>query len=212
MFHVEHLARQVREHAALLGIPLDKKASEALIAHLVLLAEWNDRLNLVGPGTPETWVGRHTLDSLIPARMIATGMEVLDVGSGAGFPGIPLAIAHPGASLSLAERRAKRRAFLQNVLATASIANASVIEAPEATKQYDLVLGRAVQPAREWLIYAAPFVRPGGWVGVFSRSDAPEPAVPQGLRFSGAKDYTLPGDDVARRFSWFERFQENKTQ
>jgi 16S rRNA (guanine527-N7)-methyltransferase len=208
MFHVEHLARQLREEAALLGTPLDARASEAMVAHLERLAEWNDRLNLVGPGTPETWAGRHTLDSLAPSPIITGGMQVLDVGSGAGFPGIPLALAHPDASFALAERRAKRRAFLQHVLATASIGNARVIETPEAARQYDLVLGRAVQPVKEWLVYASPFVRPGGWVGVFSRADAPEPlALPAGLRFSGARDYTLTGDNVARRFSWFERFQ-----
>jgi len=204
MFHVEQLMSQLMLEAASLGIAIDKHAAEAMLIHLELLERWNAKLNLVGPGLPGTWLTRHTLDSLVPAPAIPDGAEVLDVGSGAGFPGIPLALARPNCAIWLSERRAKRRAFQQNVIAAVGARNARVVVEPAPDQRFDVVLGRAVLPPLEWLRSAAALVRPSGKVGLFAQVGAADLAAlgaSAGLHLENEIAYVLANE--SRRFAWF---------
>jgi 16S rRNA (guanine527-N7)-methyltransferase len=206
MFHVEQLMEQLRLGAkAALGLSIDTAAARGMVVQLGMLEQWNAKLNLVGPGEPSVWMKRHSLDSLAALAVIPEGGDVLDIGSGAGFPGIPLALALPASRFWLAERRAKRRAFLQNVVASVGARNVTVI--PEADRSCDVVLGRAVLPVAEWLPYAAQFAGPSGLVGLFAQENAGgriELATTEGLQLVGERSYQLPGEPL-RRFSWFRR-------
>jgi 16S rRNA (guanine527-N7)-methyltransferase len=213
MFHVEQLIESLRVGAMALNVSLDVPAARGMAIQLTLLEQWNARLNLVGPGEPASWLTRHSLDSLVPEPVLQPASRVLDLGSGAGFPGIPLALARPDSRFWLAERRAKRRAFLQNVLATIGMTNAVVIASPGMEERFDVVLGRAVLPAPEWLSYAASLVRPGGIVGLFAQQEAVDPAAAAeaaGLQAVGERSYALPGEGP-RRFSWFRREVSRET-
>jgi len=158
---------------------LDETA-DLLERYLAELDRWNARFGFV-KGTPDDLVARHALDSIAGAAVVAGlcagyaagGVEplgaaasrgagrgsarprgtVLDVGSGAGFPGIPLAIALPGAGFTLLERSAKKCAFLQNCRALLGLANVTVLPADlsAAAGGYDVVTFRAVAPLARFL-------------------------------------------------------------
>lgn len=153
------------EGSAKLGLSLETGQVEKLLAHLDLLGRWNRTHNLVGPGSPGQWIERHTLDSLAAARFLPAGRGI-DVGSGAGFPGIPLAIARPDIQLTLAEPREKRAAFLENAIAALGLRQATVVRQPvERGAEQDeaqFAISRATLPLAEWLPLAASLIAPSG--------------------------------------------------
>jgi 16S rRNA (guanine527-N7)-methyltransferase len=141
-------AGKLREGLSLLGVPDAGRAAEKLDGFLRELEKWNPRFGLVKAGGEELVV-KHVLDSLSAWRTVAEearGGTVLDVGSGAGFPGIPLAIALPSVSFTLLERSAKRAAFLSNCAVLLGLANVRVTPADLgfAAGSYDVVTFRAV--------------------------------------------------------------------
>lgn len=105
----------------------DAKAIEVLQAHWRMVERWGDRLNLTTMSDAETVAWRHYRDSLQPLRVLGPG-PWLDVGSGAGFPGIPLAIARPDIHVTLMEPRRKRVSFLRSVVAELGLPNVAVLE------------------------------------------------------------------------------------
>ena len=100
---------------------LPAPARAALYAHYATLAAWNPRLSLVGPGTAEELVERHYLESLAALPLLPAGpFRLLDVGSGAGFPGLVLAVARPDAEVFLTEPRQRKWSFLKAASRAAS--------------------------------------------------------------------------------------------
>jgi 16S rRNA (guanine527-N7)-methyltransferase len=134
----------------------------------LLLAE-NQKTNLTGAKDIESLVTEHFLDSLAPLEFVELLSPVVDVGSGAGFPGIPAAIAFPRSAIVLLEPRAKRAAFLESVASRMELANISVIKAsalgPKAIPFHGkagTVLMRAVAEPEKAIGLGSVFVRPGG--------------------------------------------------
>lgn len=102
--------------------PLSPRAVEALHAHYQELSLWNQRLSLIGPGTASEIVGRHYGESLAALPLLPPRAEAgLDLGSGAGFPGIVLAAARPGLAMTFVEAREKKWAFLLAAIRRASL-------------------------------------------------------------------------------------------
>ena len=126
MFHVEQIPELLVREAPSIGAALKREQAELMAAHLALLWRWNAKLNLVGPGTIESWARRHALDSLSVVRWLPMSGIVLDVGSGAGFPGLPLAIVRPDLSVVLLEPRVNRVAFLRNAVAALGLGNVEI--------------------------------------------------------------------------------------
>lgn len=162
--------------------PYDPAVSEDLAGklalYLQLLLRWNERTNLTAIRDPERIMERHFGESLFAARHlpIQTG-TLLDVGSGAGFPGFPIALALPSLSVTLAESQGKKAAFLQE--ATRQLAcSAKVwpyrVELMPAERQFDLVTLRAVDDTEAALRVARTRVRPGGWLVHLTSSPKPE--------------------------------------
>jgi 16S rRNA (guanine527-N7)-methyltransferase len=119
------LAREAKRRRLRLG-EREREAFETL--HL-LLTRWNARINLTGLKTPAAIARVLFVESLLAEQMGFTlAGPLLDVGSGAGFPGIPLAVRHPALRVTLLEARAKRAAFLREAVARLSLTNASVVE------------------------------------------------------------------------------------
>ena len=199
---MEHPATVLSAAAGQLGIPLEARAAQALIVHLELLERWNGKLNLVGPGTPAHWMIRHTLDSLTPAAGLPSKARVLDVGSGAGFPGIPLALVRSDCQLWLAERRSKRRAFLQNAISSLGAPNVVVVEEAAEAGPVDVALARAVLAPQAWLEMGSQLVGPGGKVGLFLQGAAPQMPTAVNLELSETISYVLP-EEPPRTFCWY---------
>jgi 16S rRNA (guanine527-N7)-methyltransferase len=100
----------------------------AVARYLIELDRWRERINLTGKLSTVD-LAEHALESLLGTKLIADGARVIDVGSGAGFPSIPIAIARPDLALSLVEPRGKKAAFLRHVIRTLPLDNVHVLQA-----------------------------------------------------------------------------------
>jgi 16S rRNA (guanine527-N7)-methyltransferase len=153
------------EGARSLGIELGDDEARRLVAHLDLVDEWGERMNLTAIRDRPSQLTKHVLDSL-SVRPHLRGQRVADVGSGAGFPGIPLAIVTPGTHFALIESVAKKCRFLEHCRDALGLANVEVVhsraEAHKPAQRYDTVLARAVGPVADLVRYAGPLVAGGG--------------------------------------------------
>jgi 16S rRNA (guanine527-N7)-methyltransferase len=151
-----------------LGIRLSSEQRAAFDTYVETLCFWANRLSLTGAGTAAEIVARHILDSLPVARYVEPGCRLADLGSGAGFPGLPLAIACPRAAVVLIESRRKRANFLREATRRCGLRNVEVLEerAEEVAARhqggFDLVVSRAVWPLAGFLRLCALLLRPGG--------------------------------------------------
>ena len=151
--------------ARALGLDLDESQLTKLVAHLDLLDEWGTRMNLTAIRERDQQVTKHLLDSL-SVRSHLRGARIADVGSGAGFPGIPLAIVEPGRHFALIESTGKKCRFLEHVRDALGLANVEVVqsraEAYEPRERFDTVLARAVGPVSDLVRTAGRLVVGGG--------------------------------------------------
>ena len=134
-----------------------------LAAYLAELDVWRRRTNLTGNLSPEE-LASHALESALGADLIVHGERVVDIGSGAGFPGLPLGIARPDLAVTLVEPRARRCAFLRHVARTLALQNVHVIEQrieEVGGQTFDVATTRAVGNVTSWL-GNAPFLSSGG--------------------------------------------------
>ena len=142
--HAEELQQGARE----LGVELNAEQQEQLLAYLALLIKWNKAYNLTAVRDPDEMVSRHLLDSLSVVPYVAeAGDNWLDVGSGGGMPGIPLAILFPERRFTLLDSNGKKTRFLTQVKLELKLANLEVVHsrveafAPE--KPFSGIVSRA---------------------------------------------------------------------
>ncbi len=159
------------ETAAAWGLPLTETQLKQFAAYTSTLQIWNVRVNLTAITDPEGVVVRHFLDSLRCASAWgATPASLIDIGSGAGFPGIPLKILHPSLRLTLVESVGKKAAFLGHIVERLALDDVTVLDSraevvghdPQHREQYDVATARAVAGLRVLAEYGLPLVRLGG--------------------------------------------------
>jgi 16S rRNA (guanine527-N7)-methyltransferase len=192
---------------ARLGLPRSGRETGLLQAYAAQVELWNRRANLVRAGGEELLV-RHLLDSLAPARLVerwAAGGPVADVGSGAGLPGIPLAIVLPGLRFALIERAALRAAFLRACAAVLALGNVEVLEADvgDLTKSaFPLVIFRAFRPLARAVDEVAPIVAAAGAIAAYAGRREPIDAqigeIPGDFRVSQIVRVEVPFLDAER--------------
>jgi len=148
-----------------LGLELSAEQEARLVAHLDLLDEWSSRMNLTAIRDRPAQLTKHLLDSLTVLPFLH-GNRIADVGSGAGFPGVPLAIVEPGRHFALIESTGKKCRFLEHVRDTLGLANVEVVQArAEAYRpemRFDTVIARAVGPLAGLVKVAGHLVVGGG--------------------------------------------------
>ncbi|RPI12474.1 MAG: 16S rRNA (guanine(527)-N(7))-methyltransferase RsmG [Lysobacterales bacterium] len=151
--------------ARALGLSLDPAQAARLTAHLDLLDDWNTRMNLTAIRERPAQITKHVLDSLSVLPRLR-GTRIADVGSGAGFPGIPRAIVDPGRHYPLIESTGKKCRFLEYVREALELAHVEVVqaraEAYQPVTRYDTVVARAVGPVADLVRQAGPLVAGGG--------------------------------------------------
>ena len=155
------------------GVPIATDRMDALNMYHDLLIDWNTRMDLTS--VPDAEIARrHFLDSLLPltnAVYFPERLHIIDVGTGAGFPGLALAIARPDFSVTLLEAQGKRCQFLRAVCEELCLNNVTVIQdraevlgrAENHRERYDRAVARAVAPLNVLCEYLLPFVRVGGY-------------------------------------------------
>ena len=162
--------------AAELGIDLDEAQLRRFAVYAAELVVWNRRVNLTRIVDPVAIQERHFLDSLTCALPVLAELEsgpswrCVDVGSGAGFPGLPLAIAFPSLRVTLLEATSKKVAFLEHLVCVLELTGVTVLAGraeelardPRHRDGYALACARALAPLPVALELCLPFVRPGG--------------------------------------------------
>lgn len=163
------------------------------------LARWGERMNLVGSTDPDA-ISRHVDDALAAVPQLPQGLSVVDLGSGAGFPGIPIAIARRDLRVSLVEIREKRIAFLRHVVRTLDldlrVFRASIEEPPPIG--FDVALLRAVAAPERSLELGRKWVRDGGEVWIWAGQGIDLPGADPIALASGGAILRLPGAAVSR--------------
>ncbi len=154
-----------------LATPLPSWIPEKLATYLDLLLRWNARTNLTAIRDPREIVLRHFGESLFAAQNLPFFQTLLDFGSGAGFPGIPIQLLHPTAQITLAESQGKKASFLREAVRTLELSTqvwAKRAEDLPASATFDLITLRAVDNMETAMEAAAPHLSPHGQLAVLA--------------------------------------------
>jgi len=205
-----NLAAQLAEGIAELGLALPPQATPRLLQYLALLQKWNRTYNLTAVREPSKMVAQHLLDCLAVAPHV-TARTILDVGSGAGLPGIPLAAALPQAGVTLLESNHKKAAFLQQARIELPLENATVanerVEAWQPGVTFEIVISRALSDLAEFIALAGRHVAPGGRLaamkGIYPHEEIAQ--LPAGWRLREAIALAVPGLRAQRHLMVIER-------
>lgn len=171
------------------GIQLAAEQQDAMSKYMRLLYDWNERMNLTNVPPAEAW-RTHFADSLLPlaqGELFPHNASLIDVGTGAGLPGLPLAIARPDLEVVLLDALNKRCLFLEEVVTALNLTNVRVVHARaedgargELRESFDIACGRAVAQLRVLAEYLMPYVRVGGhalcWKGPAAKEEAQDAA------------------------------------
>ena len=199
-----------------LGIVLTVEQVNSLFIFLAELKKWNTRINLTAIKGERDTVIKHVLDSLshIQGFIPAPGLRLLDMGSGAGFPAIPIKIAYPGIAVTLVESVKKKASFLRHVIRTLQLSDAEVLdirteELPVSRHgSYDVVTARAFADMNLALSAGTTFLKAGG-LTVLSRG--PEESITDqeltraGVILNKKIELTLPHSDYKRAIWVFKK-------
>lgn len=194
---------QLKAGVAALGLALPAGAEATLLAYLALLDKWNRVYNLTAVRDAERMVSHHLLDSLAAVPFFQ-GVSVLDVGSGGGLPGIPLAIARPELRVTLIDSIAKKTAFLLQAKAELGLGNVQVVTnrvedfRPEV--QFDVITSRAFSDLKEFVTLTRHLLKPGGsWLAMKGLLPHEEIAtLPDWVKVSANHGLAVPGLGASR--------------
>ncbi len=184
--------------AGLDALALDPALATPLLAYLALLGRWNRTYNLTAIRDPGEMVVKHLLDSLAMVPFVAGG-TLADLGTGAGLPGIPLAMANPDLQVTLVESNGKKARFLREAVRTLPLPNARVaesrIEALDEPAQYDAIVARALATLPLIVELGGHLLKPGGRLLAMKGSipDEEIAALPDGWRVQGVHPLMVPG-------------------
>jgi 16S rRNA (guanine527-N7)-methyltransferase len=188
----------LRERAGALGVALDAAAAAQLLRLLDELEQWNRAYNLTAITAREAMVSAHLLDSLAASADLA-GTRIADLGTGAGFPGLPLAIVHPERQFTLIDGTAKKVRFVAHAARTLGLKNVEALHARaedlRPPQPFDTILARAVATLAELAALARPLAGPGTRLVAYKgqRPDAELTALPPDWELLDVRMVRVPG-------------------
>ena len=203
----------LRQGLAGLGLVLDHQQVAKLLQYIELLARWSKVYNLTSVRNPGDMLTHHLLDSLAVVgpllRQTGPTFRLLDVGSGAGLPGVVIAICCPQARIDCVDTVAKKAAFVQQVAATLQLPNLRGLHArvESLTEPYDVISSRAFASLADFVAWSSGALAPGGrWMAMKGKHPAAEiEAVPSTVVVFHVEQLLVPGLDAERCLIWLRR-------
>jgi 16S rRNA (guanine527-N7)-methyltransferase len=178
--------------------PIEAKTISKFDDYLALILRWNSRMNLTAIRKPEEILSRHFVESIACAQWLPDGIRsLLDFGSGAGFPGIPIALCRPEIAITLAESQSKKAAFLQEAARVLGL-NVRIFakRAEDLAQQFDCVTLRAVDRMEQSIAAATNLIKIGGWLVVLTTAvEFPRVEKSAGATFRWIDPHTLADSD-----------------
>ena len=209
-----------------IGVDLGEYGADRFDTYAERLVRWNEHVNLTAIVEPDDIVIKHFIDSLYAMKFVdfKAGQSIADVGTGAGFPGMPLLIANPELSVNFIDSSGKRINFIKDVLSNIGIIATSTHERaedvgknPEFREQYDFATARAVAPLNVLCEYCLPLVKVGGRFIAMKgpEADAEAKAAANALKKLGGqyeetRVFTLP-DGSARGLVFCKKISQTPT-
>lgn len=197
------LASKLAAGVQTLQLVLPPATQARLLEYVALLAKWNAAYNLTAVRDPEQMIARHLLDSLAIAPLLR-GERVIDVGSGPGLPGIPLALASPDRHFVLLDSNGKKTRFMVQALATLALDNAEVVQARaedyRPTNGFTTVVSRAFASLADFVEMTAHLAAPDGcWLAMKGAVPAAEiQGLPAAFRVKAVHPLRVPGLEAER--------------
>ena len=195
---------------------LDDAAVEKFVVFVRMLEKWNRVTNLTAVRDPLEMVPRHILDSLAVVPFLTRG-SLLDVGTGAGLPGLPIAIASPDLEVTLLDSNAKKLRFVRQAVAELGLDNVQVVQARmqeyQPPRSFAMVISRAVASLDELHRQTIHLLRPGGRM-LFMKGVVPEHeigALQDGRAGLHIEPLNVPGLAAERHLLWLETNEESST-
>ncbi len=207
-----------------LGLELSQQQLGQFLRYREELLDWNTRMNLTAISDPDEVLLKHFLDSLSLLMVYdVPDARLLDIGAGAGFPGIPLKIVRPQWQIMLLEATGKKVSFMQHIIEVLEIKDVEAVHGraeelahkAEYRASFDVVTARAVASLPTLLEYAAPFCRVGGQIILPKKGDLAEElaqgkraAQQLGARFKADVPISMPGLEDGRRLLVWEQVRK----
>ena len=208
------LAAGLRAGLEGLGLALDEAQQQTLLSYVDWVAKWNRVYNLTAVREPQDMLTHHLLDSLAVVQPLCRHLaqarvaqpRLLDVGAGAGLPGVVLAIACPHLDVSCVDTVAKKALFIQQVAAALRLPNLHGIHArvESLTQGFDVVTSRAFASLADFSTWSGAALAPGGvWMAMKGKRPADEMAqLPAGVDVFHVEPLAVPGLDAERCLVW----------
>jgi 16S rRNA (guanine527-N7)-methyltransferase len=209
----------IRELALRFKIELSARQTSLMGIYLNELWEWNHKFNLTGVSSRQQIIKELLIDSLIPCPYLPDKGRLLDIGSGAGLPAIPIKIIKPELTMHLMEPKSKRVNFLRQIIRLANLPKIQIIrgriEMAEVTLPpdgYQIITARALAPLPKTLVWTSPWLAPGGRIVNFqgasfktSLAESSDIIKKLGLYLEKIIPYKLPEKDNPRHILFFKR-------
>ncbi len=213
------------DYMARCGVNIDEGQAEQFDVYFRMLVDWNTRVNLTAITEPEEVLVKHFADSVALGRLpgfAPEGKQLLDMGTGAGFPAIPLKIAYPGLQVTMLDSLNKRIRFLDAVIEELHLTGIRAVHGraedfagkAEYRESFDLAVSRAVANMAVLAEYCLPYVKMGGCFVAYKaaeyRDSGEKDASLKAIKILGGElknvlEYTLPGSDAYRCLAVVEK-------
>ena len=219
----ESFSKELIEKAKKVNIEIDNKKEEQFYNYMKLLLEWNEKINLTAITEQNDIILKHFIDSITINKYIEQSNSIIDIGTGAGFPGIPLKIMNQNKKITLVDSLNKRINFLNEVCKEISLENIQCIHARaeelasdlEYRENYETVVSRAVARLNVLIEYMLPFVKKGGLCicmkgpNIDGELEEAKNAIKVlGGKIKSVESFFLPDSDIERNVIIIEKVAE----
>ncbi len=223
----EEWKQELRKQCQELFIELDENKQEKFYNYMQLLIQWNEKMNLTAIIEPKEVLQKHFVDALTILPYLEKNIKMIDVGTGAGFPGIPVKIAEDAIEITLLDALNKRLNFLNEVIHTLELSEIETLHlrAEEAGKdknlreQFDVAVSRAVAPLSVLVEYLLPLVKINGMCICMKGSNIEEEIEnsQKAIQVLGGKiekieEFTLPNSDIKRNIILIKKIYQTPSK